>query len=200
MDNTVNGRRHAVTVFLISLNILIFFICELRGGSGNHTVMRQMGAMVIPCDFSASSCLRLFTSLFLHFGFTHLMSNMVSLYVMGSFLEERTGHLRFLVLYLAGGIAGNLVSWYWYTATGETVISAGASGAISSLLGATAAMTLLRKKEMRGISLPRLLIAVLLVMIPRSDASIDLAAHIGGLAAGMILTPLTYLPKPFSRY
>lgn len=200
MNITKLRKRPVVTAVLTAANILLFFICELRGGSGNSQVMRQMGAMIIPSPVSVRACLRLFTSLFLHFGFTHLMNNMVSLFVMGSFLEERTGHIRFLVIYLAGGLAGNLVSWYWYASRGEAVISAGASGAISALLGAAAAMTLLRKKEMRGVSIPRVLIAAALVVAPRPDAGIDLAAHAGGLAAGTLLMLLSEHLRSFFRY
>ena len=196
MNDTI--RRTPVTCLLIAANLVLFLLCELQGGSGSYTVMQRMGAIVTPAPFAPDLYWRLLASMFLHFGFTHLFSNMVSLYVLGSFLEERISHIRVLLVFLFGGIGGNLISWWWYTRLGSPSVSAGASGAVSALLGAIAALTLLGKKEMRGISLPRLAFAVILVVLPRSDASIDLAAHAGGLLCGFLLMALLSLLLPES--
>ena len=103
-------RRTPATFLLILANIAVFLVCELLGGSENYDVMNRMGAVVTPTGFSPDLCLRLIAAMFLHFGFTHLFNNMVSLFVMGTFLEERIGRLRFLTVYLLGGTAGNVVS------------------------------------------------------------------------------------------
>ena len=186
-------RRNFVTFLLVGINILLFLVCELLGGSMNTDTMVKMGAMVTPSAFSLRECWRLLASAFLHFGFSHLLNNMVSLCAIGSFLEERIGHIRFLVLYLGGALIGNLVSWLWYTRTDTVTISAGASGAVCALLGAVAALVLFREKETRGISIPRMLLAVILVVLPRAGANVDLAAHAGGLAGGFLLMPLLSL-------
>ena len=189
-------RPNTVTLLLTGINILLFFICEGMGGSTNTAVMLRMGAMVTPSAFSLAECWRLLASAFLHFGFGHLFNNMVALFVMGSFLEPRIGHIRFLILYLWGAVFGNLVSWQWYTHMNEVTISVGASGAISALLGAVAALALFRRNEMRGISLPRLILAVILVVLPGTNGGVDLAAHAGGLAGGFFLMPLLALTMP----
>ena len=109
MNDTI--RRTPVTCLLIAANLVLFLLCELQGGSGSYTVMQRMGAIVTPAPFAPDLYWRLLASMFLHFGFTHLLSNMVSLYVLGSFLEERISHIRVLLVFLFGGIGGNLISW-----------------------------------------------------------------------------------------
>ena len=71
---------------------------------------------------------RLFTSMFLHFGFEHLMNNMFILGVIGWNLELEIGKWKYLAVYLLSGLMGNLLSAWMDIQTGEYAISAGASG------------------------------------------------------------------------
>ena len=67
----------------------------------------QRGAL-IPALVAGGEWWRLLSSMFLHSGFIHLALNMISLYFLGSFVEEAFGRSRYLALYLLGGIAGGL--------------------------------------------------------------------------------------------
>jgi membrane associated rhomboid family serine protease len=78
--------------------------------------------------------LTVLTSMFLHAGFAHLLGNMVFLWIFGNNVEDATGHPRFLLFYLACGVAAALS--HILTRPGSTVPMVGASGAISGVLGA----------------------------------------------------------------
>jgi len=74
------------------------------------------------------------TSMFLHDGWLHVISNMWALWIFGDNVEERMGRLRFLLFYLLTGLAAGLV--HWFTNAQSTLPTVGASGAIAGVLGA----------------------------------------------------------------
>lgn len=76
----------------------------------------------------------LFTSLFLHGGWMHLIGNMMFLWIFADNIEVTVGNLRFAIFYLLGGIFGAVVHSYLYVVSSIPCI--GASGAISAALGA----------------------------------------------------------------
>lgn len=78
--------------------------------------------------------LTLFTSMFLHGGWFHLISNMVALYIFGDNVEDRMGHLRYLVFYLLCGVAAGLTHVFLNPDSPIPIV--GASGAISGVLAA----------------------------------------------------------------
>ena len=80
----------------------------------------------------------LFTSMFLHAGWGHLLGNMLFLYIAGDNVEDRLGHLPYLVFYLLAGLAGAAVHIVWSThfGSGGGIPTVGASGAISGVMGA----------------------------------------------------------------
>lgn len=78
--------------------------------------------------------LTLFTSMFLHAGWLHVGSNMLYLWIFGDNVEDRLGHLRYLVFYVVGGLAAGLLQAAF--AAGATVPTIGASGAVAAVLGA----------------------------------------------------------------
>ena len=98
-----------MTIILIALNVLMFLLESLAGGSEDIRVALRFGAYYAPYVLGDGEWYRLFTSVFLHFGPEHLGSNMLSLYVLGSFVEQYFGRLRYLVIYLISGLCGNLL-------------------------------------------------------------------------------------------
>ncbi len=82
----------------------------------------------------SQSGIDLFTSMFLHGGWIHLLGNMWFLWIFGDNVEDLLGHLRFLFFYLCCGVAGSLCHIFFNT--GSTIPSIGASGAIAGVLGA----------------------------------------------------------------
>ena len=111
------------TIAIAAANVLIFFGLSFMGMTEDSAFMMEHGAMYVPY-------LTLITSMFLHFGFSHLMNNMVMLLVIGYSLEPEIGKIRFLFIYLGSGLMGNLVSAWFDVSQGSYAVSAGASGAI----------------------------------------------------------------------
>ena len=130
-------RPEAVcTVGLIVVNIAVFLILSLFGDTENAYFMLEHGAMYDPAIIEGHEYYRILTSMFLHFGIQHLLNNMVLLGALGWNLELEIGRVRFLIIYFGSGIMGNLLSLFWDVSRGESVVSAGASGAIFGLMGA----------------------------------------------------------------
>src|SRR5881396_3873859 len=76
----------------------------------------------------------IFASMFLHGGWLHLLGNMLFLFVFGRSVEDRFGHLKFLLIYFVGGFGGALL--HIFLNAGSRIPSIGASGAIAGILGA----------------------------------------------------------------
>lgn len=135
--------------------------------------------------FLAGQYSRLLTSVFLHFSWNHMTSNMVMLGAAGSILEKETGHIRFLLLYLFSGVCGNVLSLVWGLYTRDCAISAGASGAVFGVLGALLVL-LIKKRGRIGMVSGRgmLLLIVLAVYSGFQSEGVDNAAHIGGVIFG----------------
>ena len=122
-------QKSIVNYLLVAANIVIFLIVEATGGSEDVGHMIQCGASYTPY-VQTGEYYRLFTSMFLHFGLKHLISNMVLLFFLGDYMERFLGKVSYLILYLGGGFLGNVFSYWNECRQGETVVSAGASGAV----------------------------------------------------------------------
>ena len=94
-------KKEPVTVFLILINMLVFVITELTGGTEDTMHMLQCGAAYTPAIIQGEYY-RIFTSMFLHFGMQHLANNMLVLFVLGGRLERTTGKMKYLLIYLLG--------------------------------------------------------------------------------------------------
>ena len=127
--------KEIMTITLIGINILVFIVLTMIGRTEDGYFMLQHGAMYEPYIIENQEYYRLFTSLFLHFGISHLLNNMVLLWALGSIFEKEAGKIRFLLCYFISGIGGNLLSLYWNTMHDRQIVSAGASGAIFGLMG-----------------------------------------------------------------
>lgn len=132
-----------VTYGLIAANIFVF-ILEIRLNPAQLNRFFDTWALV-PVEFTASVTQRtvnspfpewmtLFTSQFLHGGLLHIAGNMLFLWIFGNNVEERLGHLRYLVFYLACGALAALAQWF--VSAYSEVPSLGASGAIAGVMGA----------------------------------------------------------------
>lgn len=150
--------------------------------------------------------LTIFTSMFIHGGWLHLISNMLYLWIFGDNVEDKLGHAKYLFFYLTCGIVAALV--HGFTDIDSIVPSIGASGAIAGVLGAY--LYLFPRARIntlfiifvfaRIIKLPALVVLGLWIIAQvisgfaeygsQSNAGIAWFAHIGGFASGLILIVL----------
>ncbi len=186
--NRLNIRNvPIVTTTLIVINVLIFLIMEIGGNYMNHRFITNF-AMLWPRITEKQEWYRLLTACFIHFGFEHLVSNMFMLALLGDRLEKTVGSLRFAFAYLLSGICGAGASLLFHMFRNESLVSAGASGAIYGVLGALFGYLVIRGGFVDGVG-KRQLIVMIFFMIYTSTIgdSVDIAAHVGGLAAGFLL-------------
>ena len=176
-----------VTLVMAAVNIIVFFAMELAGNTQSTDFMLAHGACYGPY-VRQGEYYRLFTSMFLHFGITHLAYNMICLLGMGDILERMTGSFRFALIYLLGGLAGNVVSVLWELYSGKAAVSAGASGAVFAVIGAMIFLAVRKGSRVSRVFSKRLMIVtVLMIAQGFVEAGTDNAAHIGGVAAGFLL-------------
>ena len=187
-----------ITVILIGINLILYGLETITGGSESNRVAIRFGAQYLPLVLQGEYW-RVFTSMFLHFGWDHLAGNMFSLFIIGQIVEPYYGRIRFLLLYLISGIGGNLLSLFMDMGSTEPAISAGASGAIFGIMAAFLIFAL-DSQMRRAFPLPRVLLGLILSLAPGFYSSgINLFAHLGGFAVGLLMAFLLKLTLPRDR-
>ena len=185
-------KKEPLTEILVLINVLVFLAVELTGGSDDTVHMLQCGAAYTPAVLEGEYY-RLFTCMFLHFGVQHLLNNMLLLFVLGGRLERTMGKIKYLLIYILGGIGGNLLSFLMECKTGEYAVSAGASGAIFAIMGAMIYAVLRGRGRIEDLSARQIIImAVLSLYFGFISSGVDNAAHVGGLLSGFLLAVILY--------
>ncbi len=197
-DNSARRSIPGITFLLIALN-LGFFILELINSDKFIMDWAFVPARFMnnpPADF-----LTLFSSMFMHGGWLHLIGNMLYLWIFGDNVEDRLGHGKFLVFYLACGLAATFAHMAFNVAS--IVPSLGASGAIAGILGAY--IVFFPKSRVRVfmgimvIPLPAIIVIGFWIILQffsgvgsilgiTRDDGVAYMAHIGGFIAGLIVS------------
>ena len=189
-------KKEPVTVLLILLNTLIFLIVEFTGGSENGQHMLECGAAYAPLILEQGQWYRVFSSMFLHLGAPHLINNMLVLFVLGQRLEPAVGRLRFLLIYIAGGLGGNFISLFWDMRTGDYSVSAGASGAVFAVMGGMIYVIIRHRGRVADLTMKQMLImAAFSLYFGFASEGVDNAAHAGGLLCGFLAAVIFYHPR-----
>ena len=121
-----------VTFGIIILNVLVF-LGQFWISGNDPGIGKSMVYMfgVVPAEFNL---LTIFTSMFMHGGFAHIIGNMWFLYIFGDNVESILGHVKYFMFYLACGIGAALAQFFVEPASQVPMI--GASGAVAGVLGA----------------------------------------------------------------
>jgi membrane associated rhomboid family serine protease len=211
-----------VTVGLIAANLVVF-IGDLARSGGLQQAAYDYG--FIPGYLTAfasgegvpvgQAFLPLFSSMFLHGGWLHLIGNMWYLWIFGDNVEDRLGHVSFLLFYVLCGLIGNLAHYVFNT--GSALPAIGASGAVSGVLGAYL-ISYPRARVLvvlplfvfwQLIRLPALVVLGFWLVLQFLNGAVSLAhgmdggvawwAHVGGFAGGMLVF-LIFRPRPRVAY
>lgn len=175
-------KEYFVTYTLIIINLAVFVVMTLAGGTENYKNLILFGAKVNVL-IEAGQYWRLFTSMFIHIGFTHLLFNTYALIALGKFTEQIFSHSKFIYIYLFSGFTGSLFSYFF-----SPNISAGASGAIFGLLGAIVAYGWQNSHLWRSGLITNLLIVLgINLFLGMVAPGIDNYAHLGGLLGGILI-------------
>ena len=202
-DANPTHRTPYITIGLIVTNILVFLVELLLESQSLLGPFLQQWA-VIPVElrtFAPGEMVTVFTSMFLHGGWSHLLGNMLFLWVFGDNIEEKLGPVRFLCFYLLGGIVA--VAAQVIIDTTSFIPLIGASGAIAAVLGGyLVEFPRARVVTLVGwfaVQLPAVVVLGFWFVLQffQGLASLDAAnmqnggvafyAHIGGFVAGLIL-------------
>lgn len=198
-DNSSRRITPVITYLLIAANVF-FFLLELTFGD---VFIEKLA--VVPARFFANPAgqfLTIFSAMFLHAGWLHLLGNMLYLWIFGDNVEDRFGHGKFLLFYLVCGVAAFYAQMI--TDPTSTVPNLGASGAIAGVLGAY--LLLFPRQRVRVllfnfiIPMPAIIVIglwIFLQIISQTSSAytanaggVAYMAHIGGFIAGFILTLL----------
>ncbi|HEY5682399.1 MAG TPA: rhomboid family intramembrane serine protease [Sulfuricaulis sp.] len=211
-DNPTTIKPFLTIAFIVICSVIFLWQLSL-GTRGFEMVVYRLGVIpaallgdkTLPPELAmVPPTLTVFTSMFMHGGWMHLIGNMLYLWIFGNNIEDAMGHVRFVVFYLLCGIAA--VFAQALPNMESTIPMIGASGAISGVLGAY--LLLFPRAHVlvliplgffsRTMYLPAMLVLgfwFLLQLINSALADpnqggVAFGAHIGGFIAGMVLLPL----------
>ena len=178
-----------VTYALIAINVMAFVAQMASGGLEKQLTLW-------PPAVADGQLYRLATAAFLHYGATHLLLNMWALYVVGPPLEIWLGRLRFGALYVLSGLGGSVLV---YLLSPINTATAGASGAIFGLFGATFVVAKRLTLDVRWVIAVIVINLVFTFVVPAiSSQLISWQAHVGGLVTGAVVAA-AYVYPPRER-
>jgi rhomboid protease GluP len=192
-ENVQNNRKTRninripiVTITLALINIICFFVLEKNGSTTDVSYMLKKGAAYHYNIIEKHEYYRLLTCMFMHFGFAHLLNNMVALVLIGNEAELFYGRIKFLIIYMFSGVCGSIASTIYFHITNGLVVSAGASGAIYGILGSLV-VKIVEEKKGKGYTIRKvILVLLMLFMVGQSTENVDNIAHIAGFVAGIL--------------
>jgi membrane associated rhomboid family serine protease len=225
-DNVPTRTFPVVTVALIAVNVVVW-IWEVTTSVNTEVLHYGYYPCTLdgPCIQPASLVPHLpwyegvFTSMFLHAGWLHIGGNMLFLWIFGNNVEDALGHVRFLLWYLAAGLAAaatqTAVTLAFAAPTGASIPNVGASGAIAGVLGAYFVL-------LPGASVLTAFIIVVIVFLreipavlflglwflfqlwegsfsilqPQAGGGVAFFAHIGGFLFGVATVRLMVMRRP----
>ncbi|MCB9252006.1 MAG: rhomboid family intramembrane serine protease [Flavobacteriales bacterium] len=180
------GKNISATAILLLVHFLVFLIQVFSGQNISSPTVQELleaggnrRSEVLDGEYY-----RLFTSMFIHSGFMHLLMNMIGMGVGSFMLEKILGRIRLLLIYVLCGACSGLVSIYWH----ENTVSIGASGAVFGLYGMIMAFTMIKVYPQEQLRSNWILLAFTagVSLLFGLMGGIDNAAHIGGLIAGFL--------------
>lgn len=178
--------KHAyISIAIFLLNVIIFIMSQ-------HFAkwMYADGAMVTEKILGEGEFYRIFTAMFLHADIDHICNNMAILILVGAVVENYTGHIYYVVLYMLSGFFGNILSMAYEVRNNLTWFSIGASGAIMGIVGFLSAWIIANRKTFlknRGTAVRMLFLLVFVVEACFFQKGANTPAHLGGFLTGFVL-------------
>lgn len=192
----VNNRRSqhnlirmfgVVTPVLVLINIFVYIACV-------YVCQPTELAVDVYGISEKRQYYRFLTSMFTHFGITHIFGNMVILIALGARVENIIGRLNYAIIYIVAGLAAAFASYINFFYNDIHAYSAGASGAIFGLLGVLVVIAIYNKGRVRDLSLVNMLILFILTLADGlMSEGVDNVAHAAGFIAGILAGVLLLL-------
>ncbi len=185
---SVAPLRPVVTYALVGITAAVFLLQYLSESIYHQDILLLLGAK-IDSFILQGEYWRLITPVFLHASIPHILLNMYALLALGPGLERQYGHWRYLALYLVGGFAGNVISFFF--SSDPLTASVGSSTAIFGLLAAQGVFIYQNRRlfgsRARQVLTNIVVIGVINLLFGLTPGSqIDNLGHIGGLLGGAL--------------
>lgn len=175
-------RLYPIVSLIISIHILLYLATTIPIFPSRYVFELLSGVNLFIVN---GEYWRLVTPIFIHGGFAHMLFNSFSLVLFGPALEQLLGRTKFILLYLAAGVAANIAT---LTLEPLTYTHVGSSGAIFGLFGFYIAIIIFRKAMLsRENSQTIMTIAIIGVIMTFVQSNINITAHIFGLIAGFLI-------------
>lgn len=191
-----------LTYLLIAVNLIIFGIEIKLGGSTDLNVLEQLGGLV-PERVLAGEWWRVINANFLHYGWLHIGTNMLALYVLGRLIELSKGIIFFLTVYFVSGI-GSMTTFALLAAQTDNlnVLVIGASAAIMGLVGTILAISIqLWLRHRNALTTKNLGQVILIIMLQfifdNLVPQVSFQSHLFGLTIGLALSSLLLFSQKF---
>ncbi len=168
------------TTFLVAVNVLVYIYTSVAGGNfveTGYSVLIQLGQA--NSRVMSGAYWQLLTSIFVHVDIMHITLNMLFLVIFGLRAEELFTTEEYFTVYMLSGLSGSLLTLLmpWY------ILSAGASGAIFGMYGAS----IIYMRKTFGQSIVGALMYAFLLLMLSTGEGVNVVAHFGGLATGLII-------------
>lgn len=184
-------KQSFINYGIVFINIVLFFLCMVMGDA-----LYQKGMMYPKDIVEHGKWYQIITCMFLHADVNHLFGNMILLFLLGDIAEKHLGHIKYFIIYMASGIAGNLLSIFYSYAQMDFVHSLGASGAVYGMVGAFLWILLCHKGKVGDITISKYIIVFTYSLyLGFTSTDVNNVAHVGGLIAGFLLGILLYRKK-----
>lgn len=208
------GDRHRLSVncVLVALNLVIFLVSLGLNRQMEPDLLLRWGSF-IPDQVWHGEWWRILTAIFIHVGWAHLLTNMVTLSLLGGFAEKHLGHWRYLAIYLLSGLLAMVTllgfvalaqDWQYETfprwltyLTAEIRYSyrqwVGASGAIMGMIGAIAVILFRGWRQIKSqLALKQLRLITIIILLQfaldLSSSNVSFYSHFLGFCWGSLLT------------
>jgi rhomboid protease GluP len=190
------NKAPVVTAAMIVINIIVWLLLELSGGSTDASTLLKYGALYTPYVTENGEVYRLLTSTYIHIGASHLFFNCVSIYIFGTRLEKYMSWFQYLFIYTFSGIAGGCASMIGSMIFSTQVISAGASGSIYGVIGSILVCSNFSGKSIDGLNGYNMSILFLIgIIYGIVNTNVDILAHVGGFLGGILITIILLMRK-----
>lgn len=185
-QNYIVSKNSYITYSFMFIMALVYIIINTSPILDKNIINHNFG--ISPTLFKDKQFYRLFTFMFLHASLTHLLSNLLSLYIFGTRIERYLGKISFLAIFLIGGLFSGIFSFI-FTKT----YSVGASGAIFGLIGATLYFSIKEKVKLDGLDYYTIgIMCIISILGSFAVPNVDNAGHIGGFLIGYVVCYFVY--------
>jgi rhomboid protease GluP len=194
------GREAAMSKLYVGLCVIAYALMTLTGGGFTvlggvrYSVAIRWGAIatnfepLLP-DLGHVEPWRYLSAMFVHFGLLHIGFNMMALWDLGRVIEQRLGSARFVLIFIATGVLGFVVSDVWYEYSGKAAVTGGASGGLFGLVAALVGyLYAARDPAWKQLAVRVIIYAAIFAFA----FPVNNAAHAGGFVVGLGLGYLFY--------